>query len=376
MLRLATIAILTLVSLAPPSGRPPTGPLRRLDPQIYDVTFSVMVTTLQQRDPTTRGSYLLKDAPIVMPILFNSTFHKADPDSVRAQLWLGAVEDTALRERFRIDDGYAFNTHLAVMTVSEFQGKAIRFMVKYRTQVWDSEIDDKAAGEIAWPKEWPEEVRDGLKPQMFIESEAPVFKAAVEDASKGQLRFVPPYFAAKDLVRYCLDRVRVSGDGVNYGNLEVILGLEMSGAARTVERGLGGPHDLVCVCVATLRAAGIPARPVVGFDYSDVRKRFEFRSWAEFFLPDCGWIPFDPMMIRDHGYKHRKVQEAWTGFGHIDDLNRRVALAYHFIPPTTVETPINPAVWGWDPRPGGDPSSEQHITFSAEHKGAGRDEAQ
>jgi hypothetical protein len=362
--------------LAPPSGRPPTGPLKREDPQVYDVTFQVMITTLLQRDPTTRAAYVLKDAPIVMPIIYNSTFSKVDVNSLRGQLWLGSVEDPTVRERFRVDDGMPFNTHLAVMTVKEFQGQSLRFRVNFRTQVWDSKIDDVVAGAITWPKEWPEEVRDGLKPQMYIECDAAVFKSAVEDASKGQLRFVPPYYAAKDLVRYCLDKIRVSGDGVNYGNMEVILGLQMSGALDTVQRGTGGPHDLVCVCVATLRAAGIPSRPVVGFAFNQRTRRYELKSWGEFFLPDCGWIPFDPNMLRDHGYKHRKVQEAWTGFGNVDDLNERIPLAFHYIPPTQIETPINPAVWGWDPRPGGDPSSEQHIVISAEHRGAGKDEAE
>ena len=54
------------------------------------------------------------------------------------------------------------------------------------------------------------------------------------------------------------------------------------------------------------------------------------------------------------------------------DLNRRIPLAYHFIPPTTVESPQNPAVWGWDPRPGGDPSSEQIIKFTVVSRGRGK----
>src|SRR5207344_977933 len=92
--------------------------------------------------------------------------------------------------------------------------------------------DEKAAAAIAWPREWPEEVRDGLKPQMFIESDDPIFAAAVERVSQGQLRAVPPYLAAKDLVRYCIDELRQSGSGTNLGEHGELQGMAVVGAKK------------------------------------------------------------------------------------------------------------------------------------------------
>jgi hypothetical protein len=65
----------------------------------------------------------------------------------------------------------------------------------------------------------------------------------------------------------------------------------------------------------------------------------------------------------------RDLRQPWPDFGTMDDLNERVPLAYAFLPPLTVNVPENAAVWGWDPRPGGDPGSDQAITISVHDRG-------
>jgi len=302
------IAIVALCSAAETSGRPPRGPLKRVEPKVYDVTVDVqLVTSLNRSDVLGRGLYNLEDAPIVFPIIFRNTFSRVKTDSLRARLWLGSHEDLTLPERTRIDKGFPFATSLAVMPVAKYQGPEVRWKLEFRTQVWSSEIDDAAAASIPWPKEWPDDVRDGLRPQRYIESDALIFAQAVKDASNGQLRFVPPYLAAKDLVRYCVDKISVRGDGLNMGLNETLRALEMKGALQTVKDGHGSAHDVVCVCIATLRAAGIPARPVIGFRLkpNDPKYRSEMLSWGEFYLPDAGWIPFDPVSVRNNGAMHR-----------------------------------------------------------------------
>ena len=364
-----------VVGASPPSGRPPVGPLERYEPRVYDFTFEVTLTSLWQYDLSLQRNYRLLDAPIVMPVIFQGTYSAVQADSLRARLWLEGREDTNLTKRTRLDDGFPFQTRLAVIPVEDFGGKSLRWQLGYQVKSWSSRLrNETQAGSIAWPREWPQEVRDGLKPQMYIESDDPVFAGAVEKASEGQLRLVPPYFAAKDLVRYCINEIRLSGNGKNMGNLGTLRGLELVGARRTANEGMGGPHDLVCVCVAVLRAAGIPARPVIGVQEQKSslggpkQAGPEFVSWAEFYLPDAGWIPFDPVEMRGKGIRSLDVRREWPEFGTMDDLNRRIPLAYHFLPPATVEVPV-PAVWGWDPRPGGDPGSEPQIRFTITSRG-------
>lgn len=377
MIMLKPLAILfAVMMLAPPSGRPPMGPLKRVEPRVYDVTFGATITTLQQRYSPDRQSYALDNAPIVMPVIFLGTFSKVDAATVTPHLWLGSREDKTIAQRMEVKTGMPFHTSLAVMTINQFNGTAVRWNIQYSAQVWSSQIDDAAAANIAWPKEWPAEVQDGLKPQMYIESDDPIFKQTVDRVSQGKLRFVPPYLAAKDLVRYAINEVQMTGDGMERGFNRAILGLTVQGAKETAVERIGSPNDLVCVCVAMLRAAGIPARPVIGIQEDPETNKNVFVVWAEFYLPDAGWVPFDPVAMRGKGIRTLDVRKPWPEFGTMDDLNRRIPLAYHFIPTASVEVPLNPAVWAWDPRPGGDNGSEQVVNIGITNRGKGVDDPQ
>lgn len=368
-MRHTRLAILLLVVLAaaagfgPPSGRPPIGALAREDPEVYDFTFEVALDTAHQKFGHLKRSYNLDDAPIVVPLIFQNSFSQIDHESLKVRLWLGADEDAGVSQRARLEEDAPHHMNLAIFTVPAFTGQALRWQLTYRVMVWSSVIDDAAAARVAWPQTFPDEVADGLRPQMYIESDHEVFRSAVESVSEGNLRMVPPYLAAKDLVRYCITNIQVRGDGVRRGRFEALRGLELKGALRTVRDGWGSPHDLVCVCVAMLRAAGIPARPVIGVEERHNNPN-TFDSWAEFYLPETGWIPFDPDELRGKGIRHKDVREPWSTFGTIDYLNERIPLSFYFMPPTGVETPQYPAVWGWDPRPGRDPGTEQQIRFT------------
>lgn len=375
--RLAVLVLLAAActAFAPPSGRPPLGPLSREDPKIYDVTFDVTVDTAHQRDARYKRSYNLRDAPIVLPIIMQDTFSEIDHESLRAQLWLGSIEDKSVMQRARLDEGFPHHTRHAVITVPRFTGQSLRWNMSFRIMVWSSAVDDDAAARVAWPQAFPDEVADGLKPQMFIESDHAIFKQTVEKISGGNLRTVPPYLAAKDIVRYCTNEVQVRGDGVRRGNFGVLRGIEIKGALRTARDGYGSPHDLVCICIAMLRAAGIPARPVVGIEEQPGNEPTTFVSWGEFYLPEVGWIPFDPDELRGKGIRTKDVREPWSEFGTMKNLNERIPLSFFFIPPAGVESPQYPAVWGWDPRPGRDPSSQQQLRFTIVSRGAPRPDA-
>ena len=372
-LSLGVLMLAILAAFAPPSGRPPVGPLQRYEPKVYDLGFSVTVSTMQQLDPRVeKANYELKGAPIVFPIVFLGTYSKVNSESIKADLWLGGHQSNP---KLELKDGFPFSTHLATMTIEEFRGQSIRWKIGYNVQVWSSRIDDAKATQIAWPKEWPKEVLDGLQPQLYIESDDQVFAQAVEQVSKGRLRMVPPYLAAKDIVRYCINEIQTTGGANVRDENGVLRGMNVYGAKSAAERQIGSPHDLVCVCIAMLRAAGIPARPVIGV-YEDDKRIGQFVTWGEFYLPDAGWIPFDPNAMRGKGIRTLDVRKAWPEFGTMDDLNQRIPLGYHFLPSATIESPRNPAVWGWDPRPGRDYGSEQQIYIDMISRGRGVDDPQ
>jgi hypothetical protein len=365
-----------IIAFAPPSGRPPTGPLERYEPRVYDLGFDVVLSMVSDSPPYAprpgTGSFNLADAPIVFPIIFQSAYSEVDRASMKAQLWLDGREDASLTSRLRLDEGQPFHAHLAVMPINEFRGQTLRWQIMYRAQVFSSRLNEAGAAKLTWPREWPEEVQDGLKPQFMIESGDPLFAKAVEQVTKGKLRTVPPYYAAKELVRYCIENFQVTGSANRRGNLGVLRWMVVEGASKAAAAGRGTSHDLVCVCVATLRAAGIPARPVIGVQEREQGGN-EFVTWAEFYLQGAGWIPFDPEVMRGKGIRQLKVQDAWPEFGTMEDLNRRIPLAFTFVPPSS-KAPGGPAVWGWDPSPGGDPGAQPSVMLTTVSRGRGTED--
>lgn len=370
------VMCLGLKASAPPSGRPPVGAAQREEPRAYTLTFGstlITGTTGNEFGVVKQATFTLENAPIVMPVIFLGTYSRVTGDSVRAKLWLDHREAAT---NLQIKGGYRQHEHLATITVDQFNGSSIRWEVQYEVQSWSSRVDDATAMEVPWPEEWPKEVADGLKPQMFIESDDPMFARIVNQIAQGRLDAVPPYLAAKELVRYVINEIQPTGDGIAYGNLNTMLGMELIGARESMIRKIGTPHDLVCASVALLRAANIPARPVIGVTERNKRKKEEFVTWAEFYLPETGWIPFDPVELRGKGVRTMDARKPWPEFGTMKDMNYRIPLSYHFIPPASVQSPGYPAVWAWDPRPKSDRTSLFQVQIGITSRGRGVDDPQ
>lgn len=369
---LALAALATGLGLAPPSGRPPVGPLSRHEPRIYDVSFGVNIVPITAMgDPTLH----LKDTPIVMPVIYQGTFSRVDPDSVDGRVLLDTGAATNLERK--VEDDRPFYTHHLVMTVPEYVGQSLRWRVSMRTQSWSSRLDDARAAAIPWPRTWPDEVQDGLKPQMYVDPDADVFQQAIErNGGHDALHTVTPHLAAKQVVAFCLNNVMVDGSDEVRNRFGLLQGMRVQNASKTAEIGRGSEHDLVAVCVAMLRAAGIPARPVVGMERDEEGKE-TLVSWAEFHLPDAGWVPFDPVEMQGDGVHRRPVNQPWPHFGTMDELNERVPLSYHFHPPAPVEALDAPGLWGWRPNPPLDSRRhrlETQVEMQMISRGLGRDD--
>ncbi len=376
-MNLVAMLLIGATALSPPSGRPPIGPLERVEPKLYDLRFDVTLTTVIPNRADLQRVYVFQDAPIVMPVIFRGTYSHVYNDSLSARLWLLGREDVNHHQRSHVDEGLPFHAHLMVMPIAQFRGTALRWQLNYRVQAWSSRIDEQAAARLTWPQVWPAEVGDGLRPSHFIESDEPIFANSIQRLTNGNLHLAPPYLAAKEVVRYTISRFQVSGNGTDRDLGEVIRGLNVKGALASWQNGLGTEHDLALTCVAMLRAAEIPARVVVGVTEeikAGGRERNEFVSWCEFYLDGAGWIPFDPNEMRGQAIGNRNLRDPWPDFGTLDELNERIPLAYSFIPPVQVEAPWKYCVWGWNPTPGGDPGTIPAVTFTITKRGKGQDD--
>ena len=134
-MKVALVALCALMAADSPSGRPPTGPLQRVEPRVYDFKFEVLVSTVWQQDVTQRRRYNLKDAPIVVPVIFQGTYSRIPSESLWAKLWLEGREDQALAQRTRVDSGFPHHSHLAVLTIPQFKGYSLRWQFGYQAQV-------------------------------------------------------------------------------------------------------------------------------------------------------------------------------------------------------------------------------------------------
>ena len=280
MLAAASLLVLA-AALAPQDGLVPVNAVQRYEPRIHDATFEVRLGNIYRLiDPRTLEEQLqarhfrIDEAPIVLPMILRAPYSKVDVNSMRARVWGDGREDPTIQQRARFDRDKPYGMQFAVLPLGSFSGEEIRWQIGFRAQSWSCRVDEQLAAQATWPREWPETTKGGLEPQMFIESADPMFAETVQRISEGRLRLVAPYLAAKDIVRYCTENVRVTRNGDERREHGTLHGLRIKGAIAAASAGQGSPHDLVCVCVAMLRAAGIPARPVIGiFERREGRSR-------------------------------------------------------------------------------------------------------
>ncbi len=204
------------------------------------------------------------------------------------------------------------------------------YFVNFSARTFSSHLNTSMACTIPWPQEWDETTSMYLHPSRYIQSGDPIFKKAV--GMNGNPRSVPIHIAAKVLIRYCLQNISSDGQYTK-GKMNSITGINVRGALHAVREGTGSATDVVCVCIATLRAAGIPARPVVGITNANIvgnsRVEPHYMVWGEYALPGAGWVPFVPKRMRGT-VNNLSTTEPWQGLGTLQWLNRRIPIAYNF----------------------------------------------
>jgi hypothetical protein len=248
----------------------------------------------------------------------------------------------------------------------------------YQVQRWELEVDEAAAATATWPREWPSGMNRFLKGEPGIDPNNARLKSFADTATKGGARSVSPFYAVKNATMAIVRGWRMPHSGTSvYGQRGGLRGLNFTvDAPWGFDAGGGTPVELAATCVAAVRSLGVPSRVVYCLSErsrsSDGRSGtsgMEFRMVCEFFLPDMGWIPFDPMLMRQHT---AGTGDAIKGFANIPNLQDALPLAYLTVP-NGFEKADRYALWGWKRGIVADePTAVTRIGFDDSSRGNGK----
>jgi len=152
------------------------------------------------------------------------------------------------------------------------------------------------------------------QPNMFIPSDNENI-AAVAASRAG--RSGNPYRRAYALFEYIIDQIEYD-PGFRYDSLE-----------ECIDSGRGDARDYGLLFVAMARSIGIPARPVAGLIvYGD--KLTRRHVWAEFYVPQLGWVPVDPALADGTGLLDIQVEDPGSFyFGNLE--NQHISFTRHVV---------------------------------------------
>ena len=333
------LALSTVAQPAPASPvKNPEGPLTRTLSTHHRFTFSVTINYPPQEG--TSRSWM-------MPLIVEGPWSSLQRQSFEASLSAGRDTVTVPESEALSSIGPLGQADVSI-SIPQVNQWPLKVEIKGTATSWSSNFNDAAAMQIPWPSSWPSAVKTMLSPSPLIESDSEVIRNALPPAlSSEQIRSMPPAEAAKRIVQFVCSRMTVVEPRMSRGAQGQLRGIAVNGAEAAATTGHGSAADLTCVCVAMLRASGIPARPVIGLGGGFGRVG-EFNVWAEVFLPGCGWTPFDPDLLRQQAIATLNPQRRWgEAFGTMPQLQSRIPLAWSFAPGQGDTAFDSWAIWGW-----------------------------
>ncbi len=302
------------------------GALRRTDSRRWELSLHLTLPAISKSDDTAEA--------LIIPVSLLDTWSQADPRSFRAQALVDMAPFAPARAGLTVVPN-RFGESRAVLPLATRIEERVQADVGWTLESWSCELDEASAARIPWPSAWPSDVERWRQASPGIESGSPVVAQAVAQLRQGLPSDMPPVYAAKEVIRAGTRALRNADheEGTTTGVLR--RGVAVHGAAAALSTQVGSPADLVCVCLAYLRAAGFPARPTIGLAPSgkpgQSGAEHQLTLWGEVFLPELGWVPFDADEIRGGVSPQTQVTRPWKGFGTDRDLKECVPITHELM---------------------------------------------
>ncbi len=406
----AAAALTTSAAAAPPAELPtPTAPsepvLRTTSERAWTLALRYRAANDGFANRGRRGRYApgakvsgqvfdIGRAAVVVPAIDASATHTAAGEA--SAVW--RIDGRAVDKTPTLLEGYQNGETLARLDANSITGvDSFEVWIDLPMRARSVDFDESAALEIGWPGgPWPALCASALQPQLAIDPANAHVRAFVERTVGLPPYADPPALIAKKLAAGIINRFQPNGLGFEYdrsGNFAGIefdaidfrgtnpfLGITIDVENVTAERFTGSPADMTALYVASLRAAGVPSRPVIGYDLfsapeasdeeldslgAECGERFKDGDtlqfprlvyWAEFALYDedantLEWVPVDVFAQRRLSSRARPIDQRWFFFGNNPCGEARLPISFHFFPPTTVVGMGAPLSWGWISEP-------------------------
>ncbi len=376
--------------------KPPEHPVLKLkDPEQNTVEIQVTVNAhtrnVQTNDGRYGSSYVVHEWDIdsmvvVLPTITTTGNAIGSTGSVRGQLF---VDGREMDNSATIIGPYQGQAMYARYEAGPTRADGFRVVHKQDIVCYETVYDENLAKQLPWPDAWPPDADSTFQPQQLIsevrssyDNEGPVNELLKHWTNGEDPKKIPPADLAKYLTKCVWDHVRLvrgvmsrlpSDEGVvvtqGRNTLESIAatnsGYEVQHADKTALSGEGSENDMPVLLTAVMRAAGLPARLVIGYreeseDEQDLSNSDRYRTWVEFALFDPAandgkgqliWIPVDIVELKQSSSRSRNLNRPWKYFGTNDELDTLVPVSHHFHPPTTVRSYTVPALYGWTTEP-------------------------
>ena len=335
--------------------------------------------------PVTIIPFNFETAAIVFPVPPSTAASEMPEGSVTARI---RMDGTSLPAKPAWIPDLPCGAKYGRWDLNTFKGRAIDLEFETVQTCWEIVFDEGAANKAVWPtaNKWSADARSAWDAQLGIEPGLPSVREALAKWCGGKPpQSVPPVQLAKFLASRVLESIQPSGDGLVSSRTGLLQGFSLKGHDAVLKDGRGSEHDIAALLCALYRAAGLPARIIIGFDVSESDPQTAglahhgdgaVRTWVEFCVEDETvpaangsptrlWIPVDVARQRKTSTKAPPLDRPWKYFGSNDQTDSMIPLAFHFHPPLSGAVAHgSPLLWGWMTTPEAQPA-EQSIRFLA-----------
>lgn len=316
---------------------------------------------------------VLQELTVVAPLITGCATAVTNPEALTE----GSVkiDHNVVVEEPVVVPGFANGEQLARWDLQAIDTRRLAVSLKGPAITYQARVNEELALGIPWPQTgYPETIAEATKPQPFIESNDPRVVRLMKSWTNNNPQGPNPYLFAKAIAGRVVESFQPTGSDFRFDHTTRFAGVETVGAAEAVKNMRGSDSDMAAVLCAIYRAAGLPARVVVGLDVAGspggranvpapngvCRANFDpnaithplLRTWVEFYLYDeannvGGWIPVDIQMIRLSSSRMQQLDREWDGFGGGMCYDHLLPITFHFVPPMTAGEDGLPSLWGW-----------------------------